>query len=223
MPRHSRPLFAAAAGIGAFLSGALPLLGLQLGSRPAEEWAITLESGQRLEGLEIEAVVEAVGLEPGQVVADIGAGTGIFSVPMARAVGASGVVLAVEVDAGFLPIIAEKAESQGVANVEPVLGEFGDPNLPRDDVDVAFFHDVLHHIQERQAYLGALAAYMAPDSRIVVVDYDMNVPGVPHSNQPEMLIGPDQVREWMDTAGFEEERVVDMFDDKFFVVYRRVD
>jgi tRNA A58 N-methylase Trm61 len=216
-------LLAAAVGIGAYLGGAAPLLGLQLGSRPAAEWAITLESGQRLEGLEIEAVVDAIGLEPGDIVADIGAGTGIFSVPIARAVGTSGTVLAVEVDAGFLPIIAEKATAEGVDNVESVLGEFGDPNLPRADVDVAFFHDVLHHIEERQAYLLALAEYMAQDSRIVVVDYDMNVPGVPHSNQPEMLISPDQVREWMDAAGFEVERTVDMFDDKFFVVYRRVE
>jgi SAM-dependent methyltransferase len=222
MARPIAPLVAVFA-FGALLSGASPAFGLQLGSRPAEEWAITLESGQRLEGLEIERVVEAMGLQAGQVVADIGAGTGIFSVPIARAVGPSGTVLAVEIDAGFLPIIAEKAQSQGVGNVEPVLGEFGDPNLPREDVDVAFFHDVLHHIQERQPYLVALARYMAPDGRIVVVDYDMNVPGVPHSNQPEMLIGPDQVREWMDTAGFEVERVVEMFDDKFFVVYARVD
>jgi 2-polyprenyl-3-methyl-5-hydroxy-6-metoxy-1,4-benzoquinol methylase len=223
MSRLNGPLFFAAVGFGAFLVGAHPALGLQLGSRPAEEWAITLESGQRLEGLEIERVVEAIGLQPGEVVADIGDGTGIFSVPMARAVGPNGKVLAVEVDPGFLPIITEKAASQGVENVEAVLGEFGDPNLPREDVDVAFFHDVLHHIEERQAYLLALAEYMAPDGRIVVVDYDMNVPGVPHSNQPEMLIGPDQVGEWMDTAGFEVERVVEMFDDKFFVVYARVD
>lgn len=82
---------------------------------------------------------------------------------------------------------------------------------------------MLHHIEERQAYLLALAEYMAPEGRIVVVDYDMNVPGVPHSNQPEMLISPDQVREWMDTAGFEVSREVEMFDDKFFVVYTRVD
>jgi SAM-dependent methyltransferase len=217
------PLFFAAAGIGAFFAGACPVFGLQLGSRPAEEWAITLESGQRLDGLEIERVVEAIGLQPGEIVADIGAGTGIFSVPMARAVGPSGTVLAVEVDPGFLPIIAEKARSQGVVNVATVLGEFGNPNLPREDVDVAFFHDVLHHIEERQAYLLALAEYMAPDGRIVVIDYDMNVPGAPHANQPEMLIGPDQVREWMDSAGFEVSRVVDMFDDKFFIVFARVD
>ena len=102
-----------------------------------------------------------------------------------------------------------------------MLGEFGDPKLPVRDIDVAFLHDVLHHIEQRAAYIRAVAAYMGPGSRIVVVDYDMNVPGVPHSNQPEMLIGPDQVAGWMSAAGFDVTREVEMFDDKFFVVYTK--
>jgi len=209
-----------ASGGLALASAPAPLVA-QLGSQPAEQWALTLESGRRLESLEIEEVVAAIGLQPGEVVADIGAGTGIFSVPMARAVGASGTVFSVEVDAGFLPIIDGKAREQGVGNITTILGEFGDPKLPRQDVDVAFFHDVLHHIEQRQAYLQALAAYMAPGSRIVVVDYDKNVPGVPHSNQPEMLIGPEDVATWMAAAGFEPTREIEMFDDKFFVVYTK--
>jgi hypothetical protein len=67
----------------------------------------------------------------------------------------------------------------------------------------------------------ALAQYMSVGSRIVVVDYDMNVEGVPHSNEPAMLISPDQVAEWMRAAGFEPTREIDMFDDKFFVIYTK--
>lgn len=195
----------------------------QLGQRPAEQWSITLESGQRLEGLEITRVVEEIGLEPGQIVADIGAGTGVFTVPIAMSVGPTGTVYAVEVDEGFLPMIDEKAEQEGLENVISVLGEFTDPALPTRDIDVAFFHDVLHHIEARPEYLDIMAGYMAPGSRMIVVDYDKNVPGVPHSGQPEMLISPAEVADWMDQAGFRVTRVIEMFDDKFFVEYTRTD
>jgi len=201
-------------------AGAAPL-SAQLGSRPAEEWALTLENGRRMEALEIDEVVSQIGLRPGELVADIGAGTGIFSVPLARAVSPGGRVLSVEVDAGFLPLITSKASQAGLENIQPVLGEFGDPRLPRGDVDVAFLHDVLHHIEQRASYIQRLASYLKPGGRIVVVDYDMNVPGVPHSNQPEMLIGPDQVAGWMRAAGLELTREVRMFEDKFFVIYTK--
>jgi len=196
-------------------------LAAQLGSRPAAEWAITLENGQRLESLDIEEVVAAAGFRAGEVVADIGAGTGIFSVPIARAVGSEGTVLAVEVDEGFLPIIEQKSREQGVSNVRPVLGQFTDPRLPQGDVDAAFFHDVLHHIEQREAYILTLATYMESGSRIVVVDYNGDVQGIPHSNQPEMVIRPAEVARWMDAAGFDVTREIDMFDDKFFVVYTK--
>jgi 2-polyprenyl-3-methyl-5-hydroxy-6-metoxy-1,4-benzoquinol methylase len=216
-----RSLCIGVASMGLAWGSALPApLAAQLGSRPAEEWALVLENGRRLDGLAIDRVVAMLGLSPGDVVADIGAGTGIFSVPMAREVAPEGTVLAVEVDAGFLPIIESKARENGVDNVRAVLGEFGDPKLPQN-VDVAFFHDVLHHIEQRQAYLMALAQYMSVGSRVVIVDYDMNVPGVPHSNEPAMLISPAQVEEWMRAAGFEPTREIDMFDDKFFVVYTK--
>jgi predicted RNA methylase len=198
-----------------------PPVSAQLGSRPAAEWATVLESGRRLASLDIENVVARMSLEPGDVVADIGAGTGIFSVPIARAVGPTGTVYAVEVDGGFLPIIESKAREAGLSNVRTVLGEFGDPKLPVRNIEVAFFHDVLHHIQDRAAYLRALAGYMAPASRIVVVDYDRSHPATPHQNEPEMLISQDEVTAWMAAAGFRPVQEFELFEEKFFVVYGR--
>jgi predicted methyltransferase len=219
-PRRWAPTFRAAWAALLLAAGSSAPITAQLGARPAEEWALTLESGRRLGALEIDRVVSMIGLSPGDVVADIGAGTGIFSVPMAREVAPDGVVLSVEVDAGFLPIIEAKAREYRVDNIQTVLGEFGDPKLPRD-VDVAFIHDVLHHVERRQDYLTALSRYMSVGSRIVVVDYDMNVEGIPHADQPEMLIDPDQVAGWMRAAGFELTREIEMFADKFFVIYTK--
>ncbi len=82
----------------------------QLGSRPADEWAMTLESGER-----IERVVDTIGLEAGEIVADIGAGTGVFSAPIGERVGPGRLVIAVEIDPGFLPIILDNARRAGVS------------------------------------------------------------------------------------------------------------
>ena len=210
-------------GLVALSAQMVPLSGLQLGGRPAEEWAITLESGRRLGSLEIDEVVSRMRLQPGDLVADVGAGTGVFSVSLARAVGPTGTVLAVEVDPGFLPMIDQKAMDGGVENVQTVLGEFTDPKLPRRDIDVAFFHDVLHHIEGRQAYLQRTASYLGPGSRVIVVDYHGDRPGAPHSGQPELLITLQQVREWMSVAGYDMTQEFDLFDEKFFVVFTKRD
>ena len=206
-----------------FSAQVTPLAALQLGGRPAEDWALTLESGRRLGNLEIDEVVSRMGLRPGDVVADVGAGTGVFSVSLARAAGPTGTVLAVEIDPGFLPMIEPKAVDGGVDNVQAVLGEFTDPKLPRRDIDVAFFHDVIHHIEGRQAYLQATARYMAPGSRIVVVDYHGGHPNAPHGDQPELQITLREVREWMGVAGFDLTREFDLFDEKFFVEFTKRD
>jgi ubiquinone/menaquinone biosynthesis C-methylase UbiE len=128
----------------------------QLASRPAEEWTKTLEGPARVTSLKIDEVVATLQLKPGQTLGDIGAGPGLFEVALARAVGPSGRVFAVEIDAGFFPEIKKRADEAGVKNVQTVLGKFTDPALPAN-VDMALFHDVLHHLEDRAGYLKALA------------------------------------------------------------------
>jgi len=192
----------------------------QLGSRSADEWANVLDREQRVSGLKIEEVVSRLKLKPGDVVADIGAGTGVFSGPLAQAVAPTGTLLAVDIDQGLLDYIAQRAKEENIKNIQPILGEFDDPNLPTR-VDVAFFHDVLHHIEHRQVYLKKLATYLEPDGRVVIIDLIFDRPDGPHRNQPEMQITQEQVRRWMVAAGFPVMQEIDLFDDKFFVVFRR--
>lgn len=190
----------------------------QLASRPAEEWIKTLENPARVAGLRIDDVIGRLGLRPGDVVADLGAGSGLFAFPLAKAVG-PGRVYAVELDEGFLTHIRARAKAEGVTNVVPVLGKFTDPLLPARDVDLAFFHDVLHHVQNRPAYLKSVASYLEPGGRIVVID--LNAETSPHRDQPELVVSKEQATAWMAEAGFVPAEDVRLFPDKWFVVYTR--
>jgi len=191
----------------------------QLASRPAEEWRKTLEQPTRVDGLKIDEIIVRLGLKPGQVVADLGAGTGLFSVPMAKAVAASGKVYAVEIDKGFLPIIDGKAKESKLSNVRTVLGEFSDPKLPASDVDVAFMHDVLHHVEDRVGYLKAAARYIKQNGRFAVIDY--RAEQSPHRDQPNLIVSEEQVTGWMKAAGLNRVEKVDLFPDKYFLVFSR--
>jgi ubiquinone/menaquinone biosynthesis C-methylase UbiE len=191
----------------------------QLASRPAEEWVKTLENPQRIAGLKIEDVVARLRLKPGNVVADIGAGSGAFEGALAAAVAPGGTVYAVDIEQGLLDHIARRAQDLGVANVRVVLGKYTDPAMPVRNVDVALIYDVLHHIDARAEYLKNLAGYIAPGGRIAVVDFQPGRGG--HVNQPELQISKEQTASWMAGAGLKPVEDLDLFADKWFVVYSR--
>lgn len=190
----------------------------QLGARPAAEWIKTLEAADRIARLKIAETVTALGLQPGRIVADIGAGAGVFTLPLARAVRPGGTTYAVEVDEHLLEYLMEQATEQGVANVQPVFAEYDDPLLPAE-IDLAFIHDALHHIDKRDVYLKNLARYMKPTGRIAVIDF---VPGMGgHRDDPQMQLSTDQVAALMAQAGFKPIEDINLFDDKWFVIFGR--
>ena len=190
---------------------------LQLGSRSAEEWVKTLDTPQRVAGLKIDEVVGKLRLQSGQTVADIGAGTGLFEGALANAVTPTGTVYAVDVDQGLLDHIAQRAKDLNVSNVRVVLGRFTDPALPARNVDVALINDVLHHIEDRATYLKNLAGYLKPTGRIAVIDFRPGQGG--HLNQPELRVTKEQTDTWMAAAGLKPSEQIELFPDKWFVVY----
>jgi ubiquinone/menaquinone biosynthesis C-methylase UbiE len=142
----------------------------------------------------------------------------VLSLPIAKAVAPGGKVYAVEIEQGFLDRIAAKGREAGVTNIVTVLGAFSDPKLPARDVDVALFHDVLHHIKERAEYLKATARYLKPGGRIAVVELP---PDGSHKDEPELVVTKDQVKGWMADAGFAPVKEFDGLTGKWFVVYGR--
>ena len=190
----------------------------QLASRPAAEWTKTLESPERIASLRTGEVIAKLNLKPSDVVADLGAGTGPV-LASAREGGAVRARLLRGAGRGFLTQIRGKAKTENVTNIVPVLGKFTDPALPARDVDVAFFHDVLHHVENRAAYLKSVAGYLKPGGRIVVIEFN---PGdSPHKAEPALVVSKEQTAAWMADAGLVPSEDIQLFPDKYFVVYRR--
>jgi len=191
----------------------------QLGARSTEQWLKTLDSANRVARLKVDDAVARLKVKPGSVVADIGAGSGVFTLPLARAVSATGKVYAVDIEQGLVDHIAAKAKEEKARQVVPVLGKFTDPNLPARDVDLAFIYDVLHHIQNRAEYLKNLAPYLKPTGRIAVIDFHPELG--PHKDDPSLQITKDQTKAWMAAAGFKPVAEHQLYEDKWYVEYAR--
>jgi arsenite methyltransferase len=164
-------------------------------------------------------VVARLQVKPGNVVADLGAGSGIFAAPLARAVGPQGKVYAVEIDADFFPYIERKMKEQGITNVRTVLGKPADPTLPATDVDVAFLHDVLHHVEDKPGYLRQVVRYLTPAGRVAVVEFDG--PKGPHRDDPKLQVAKAEMTAWMAALGLVPSQDFSLFGDKWYVIYTR--
>jgi len=205
--------------ISCFVGTSLLALGLtsasaQLEQKPAEEYIANMEKGDRVAPEKIAEVIAKLKLKPGDTVADIGSGGGLFTIPMAKAI-APGTMYAVDIDQKMVDYVVEKAKKAGLTNVVGVLGEYDDPKVPVKTLDVAFYHRVLHMIEHRQAHLYATAKYMKVDGRIVIIDKNRE----DASNW--MWLKQSDVDTWMAAIAFYPAEHFGTFDDRYFVSYQR--
>jgi ubiquinone/menaquinone biosynthesis C-methylase UbiE len=178
----------------------------------AEEYIRVLNDPQRDSWQKPHEVVIALDLKPSDVVADIGAGSGYFSRRFAHH---AGKVYAVDID----PKLVEASLKDAPKNVEGVLATPDDPKLPAGAVDVVFFCDVLHHIENRAAYYAKVAKVLKPDGRIVVVDFYKKP--LPVGPPEEMKISEEQMIEELRAAGFRKTKSFDFLPYQYFLVFGR--
>jgi ubiquinone/menaquinone biosynthesis C-methylase UbiE len=183
--------------------------------RDPEQYAAFLESQDRVAQLQVPRVVETLGVAPGQSVADIGSGSGVFTRAFARAVGETGAVYAVDIDTALLRILERHAREEGLTNITPVHATATDPKLPRP-VDLVFFCDALHHIDDRATYIERLRTSLTPGGRIAVVDFSKTWP----TGHESMRYTREELDGWMKAAGFRQNGSYDFLNDKFFVIYQ---
>jgi len=177
-----------------------------------------LERPEREDEEQTSRAVAALKLRPGMVVADIGAGSGYYTVRMARAVGAEGRVYATDIQQGMLDIITRRLTRDRLPQIIPVLSGEDDPKLPPAVLDLALMVDVYHELAEPQAFIRRLKASLKPDGRLVLVEFRKEDPSVPI--RPEHKMSVAQVRQELGADGFDVAEVIDVLPWQHIIVLK---
>jgi len=150
-------------------------------------------------------VFKALAVREGSVVADVGAGGGFFTVRLAKLVGPTGRVLAVDIDKGVIGELKNRVEKEKLKNVEVILGAVDDPKLPPGELDAVLIVNAYHEMTEHQTMLDHIRRALKPGGRLVLLE--PNRPSEKGRSREQLgadhLIDPDSVRDDLHLAGFE--------------------
>lgn len=193
-----------------------------------EDAIATLENERREVADERDAIVAALELREGMVVADVGSGTGLFLVALSRALGPSGKLYALDIVPHFVEHLREQVVREALVNVEVIQVTPTDPGLAPDSVDLLFLCDVYHHIEYPSVVLPRLREALRAGGKLVVIDFE-RIPGKTSEGMMKH-VRADQatfIRE-ITAAGFVFERQLGPaegidFDENYMLVFGRGD
>ena len=179
-----------------------------------EQYAKSFDDPARDEWQMPGRVIETLALAPGQVVADIGAGTGYFTVRLAKAT-ARPKVYAVDIEKSMVEYVQQRAAKEGLKQVVGVQASVESANLP-EPVDVVLIVDTYHHIPNRAAYFRDLRKSMKPSGRLAIIDFRKGAPSGPPE---DFRFTPDQITEELKQAGFKLQAQHDFLPRQLFLVF----
>jgi protein-L-isoaspartate O-methyltransferase len=154
-------------------------MGRQIAAVMGYQAAGWLERPEREKEEQCSKLIEALKPKPGDVVADVGAGSGYYTFRLAGRIGPRGKVLAVDIQSEMLTLIRKRMKEGKVANVEPVLGTVTDPKLPSGAVDLILLVDVYHEFSHPYEMTAEMVKALRPGGRMVFVEYRLEDPEVP--------------------------------------------
>jgi ubiquinone/menaquinone biosynthesis C-methylase UbiE len=162
-------------------------------------------------------VVTALALQPGEIVADIGAGSGYFALRLAHHVGASGHVYAVDVSPDMVRRMNQRIRDAKLLNVSTILAPPNDPLLPQP-VDRFLFVDVWHHIEDRPGYLALMKRLLKPGGQIVMIDFHKK--DLPVGPPAAMKIAREDLVAEMEKGGFAVAREHAILPYQYFLIFQ---
>ena len=181
----------------------------------AEEWAKVFDDPKRDAWQKPHEVIQALKLKPDAVVADIGSGTGYFSMRFAHMV-AKGKVYGLDTEPDMVKYLADRAKRAGLKNVIAVQAKPGSPQLP-EQADLVILVDVYHHVENREQYFRQLQKSLKPGGRLAVIDFRLDSPeGPPKAAR----IAPEQVKAELQRAGYVLSEEHGFLPNQYFLVFR---
>jgi predicted methyltransferase len=169
------------------------------------------------------AIVESLNLSPGDVVADVGAGTGFFSILISEAVGSHGRTYAVEISPGFLEHLRAQKDERSLANLEVVEATARSVALPTASTDLAFICDVYHHFEYPQDSLASLHDAIRPGGALILIEFHRIAGVTTPFIFDHVRAGREVFQAEIEAAGFRfvEEIVIEGLDDNYILRFER--
>lgn len=168
-------------------------------------------------------IVTASGATPGMAIADVGAGTGFFTMLFAQQVAPAGKVYAVELSQPFIDLISRRTRAENVSNVVPVLSTHTETRLVPRSVDIVFTADTYHHLEQVGPMLASIKSALKPGGRLIVVDFE-RIPGVtPKQTFDHVRADKQEVIAEVSASGFRlrEEISALGLKDNYYLVFER--
>lgn len=182
----------------------------------AQEWARVFDDPERDAWQKPHEVIQALGLESSDIVADIGAGTGYFSVRLAHML-PQGKVYAVDAEPDMVKYLRQRAEKSGLSNMRAVQATPDDARLP-EKADLVLLVDVYHHIDDRVRYFRKLRGSLEPGGRIAIVDFRADAPTGPPKS---MRLAPESVKRELREAGYGLAAEHGFLPYQYYLVFRK--
>jgi ubiquinone/menaquinone biosynthesis C-methylase UbiE len=184
-------------------------------SAAGSDW---LDRPEREAEEEPDKALQAIGIRRGMVIADIGAGSGFMSFKMAKLVGASGKIYAVDIQPEMLDILQDRARSEKVTNIQTVLDTPSDPKLPAGAIDLILMVDVYHELSQPQTMLDHMRDALKPSGRLVLLEYRKEDPRVPILPDHKMSVA--EVRAEVQPEGFQFDQVIEVLPRQHIIIFR---
>jgi len=182
----------------------------------ADKWAKEFDNPERDAWQKPEEILDALHLKPTSIVADIGAGTGYFSVRIAKRI-PDGKIFAADIEPDMVSYLGERAHREHLTNLVPVLATAGAANLP-EPVDVVLVVDTYHHIGNRPQYFAKLKSSLRPGGWLAIVDFKADSPSGPPA---QYRISPEKITEELNAAGYSLLETLQFLPRQYYLIFQK--